>query len=461
MADSNIGGASAKPIAVARDFTEGNVPRHMIRLTGFMMMGVVSFMTASLIETIYVGILGTRELAAISFTFPLVMVLQGLSMGLSVGASSVVARAVGVGDMATAKRLVTHCFVLVILLVVSFTAFTYLNVESFFELLGADVEVLDLTVMYMEIWLLGFPFLSLAMVGSTLMRATGDPVTPGYLMTVGSVLHVVIAPFFIFGWGFFPEMGLEGAAVGFIIARSINFLMYLYFMVIRDRLLIFSFAGLLTSSREILHVGFPAVASNLILPISMSITTRLLAGHGAVVVAGYGVASRIETMLFMVIISLSMSVAPFGGQNWGARKLDRVRSALNICTRFSLAWGVFSYVLLALAGGFLVSLINDDSKVVTTATHYLYIMPLAMGFSGIIMTATQSFNALGKPLPALIISILQMIVIYIPLALLGDYLWGYPGIYAASAFTAMVLGGLSWVWIYRVVDISGSRISSK
>ena len=448
-----------KPISGPRDFTEGDVPKHMVRLTGFMVMGLVSFMTASLIETIYIGIVGTRELAAISFTFPLVMILQGVSMGLSVGGSSVVARAMGVGDRGKAKRLITHCFVLVMLLIIAFATFAYLNLEPFFSLLGADDEVLPLTVMYMEIWLLGLPFFSTALVGSTLMRATGDAATPGYLMTIGSVLHVIIAPFYIFGWGPFPRMGLEGAAVGFVIARTVSFLMYSYYIVIRDRLLTYTFAGFLTSCREILHVGLPAVVSNLISPISMSITTRLLAGHGAVVVAGYGVASRIEIMLFMIIIALSMSAAPFVGQNWGARKVDRVKAALNICNKFSLAWGAFSYVFLALAGGFLVSLINDDPEVITAATHYLYIMPLGMGFSGIIMTATQSFNALGKPMPPLIISILQMMVIYIPLALVGDFLWGYRGIYAASAITGIVLGGVSWVWIYRIIDIADRRSS--
>ena len=211
-----------------RGFTGGPVHIHLIRLTGYMTLGFVSIMTASLLETIYIGVLGTNELAAISFTFPLVMLLQGVSMGLSIGASSVVARAIGIGDTERARRLITHCFVLVMGVIVFFAVAAFAAVEPFFALLGAGPEVLPLAVDYTKIWLLGLPFFTIAFVGSTLMRAAGDAVTPGYLMTVGSALHVMIAPFFIFGLAGAPELGLDGAAIGFVIARIISFPNYHY-----------------------------------------------------------------------------------------------------------------------------------------------------------------------------------------------------------------------------------------
>ena len=428
-------------------FTEGPVQNHLIRLTGYMTLGFVSIMTASLVETVYIGILGTNELAAISFTFPLVMLLQGVSMGLGIGASSVVARAMGNGDRDKARRLITHSFVLVMGVILCFAVIAYVALESFFALLGAGSEVLELTVAYTKIWLLGLPFFSFAFVGSTLMRAAGDAVTPGYLMTVGSALHVMIAPFFIFGIAGAPEMGLEGAAVGFVIARIVSFCLYFYYMGYRDRLLLPSLEGITTSCRQILHVGLPAIASNLIAPVSMTIITRLLAGHGAVVVAGFGVATRVESMVMMIIFALSMSVAPFVGQNWEAGHYDRVKKALRLANSFSLLWGLFAFVLLSLTAELLVSLINDDPGVVEAASVYLIIVPVSVGFMGVMMTATQSFNALGKPVPPLIISILQMLVVYVPLALIGDYLWGYIGIFIAFTATNIFIGILSWFWI--------------
>lgn len=429
-----------------RNFTVGPVHTHLVRLTGYMLMGFVSIMAAALMETVYIGTVGTNELAALSFTFPLVMLMQGVSMGLGIGASSVVARTI-IGNREKARRLITHCFIMVIAVVLALSVFVYVYLEAFFGLLGAQPHILPLAVDYMAIWLIGMPFFAIAFVGSTLMRAAGDAVTPGYLMTIGSALHIIIAPFFIFGWVGAPELGLEGAAVGFVLARTVSFALYTYYVVFRDRLMLASLTGLFTSCREILHVGLPAVASNLIAPVSMSIITRLLAGHGAEVVAGYGVASRIESIAMMIIFALSMSVAPFVGQNWGAGRYDRVKTALSLSNRFSLCWGLFAFVMMILFGEFVVSLINADPKVVATAARYLVIIPLSIGFLGITLTATQSFNALGKPVPPLIISILQMLVVYVPLALLGDYLWGYTGIFIAFTVTNILIGILSWFWI--------------
>jgi len=432
-------------------FTEGSVRRHLVRLTGYMTLGFVSIMSASLIETVYIGIVGTEELAAISFTFPLVMLLQGVSMGLGIGASSVVARAMGSGDREKARRLISHAFVLVMGVIVGIGVIAWFVLEPFFSLLGAGPEVLPLAVSYMKIWLLGLPFFSFAFVGSTLMRAAGDAVTPGYLMMVGSALHVLLAPFFIFGLAGVPELGLDGAAVGFVIARIVSFCLYFYYMGYRDRLLVPGLEGLASSSVQILHVGLPAIASNLIAPVSMTIITRLLAGHGPVVVAGFGVATRVESMVMMIIFAMSMSVAPFVGQNWEAGHYDRVRKALRLCNGFSLLWGFFAFVLLALTAESLVSLINEDPGVVEAAVLYLLIVPVSVGFSGVMMTATQSFNALGKPAPPLIMSVLQMLVVYIPLALLGDFLFGYVGIYIAFALTSVVMGTVGYFWINAVI----------
>ena len=319
-------------------------------------------------------------------------------------------------------------------------------------LLGAEGEILDLTVDYIHIWLLGLPFFSVAMVGSTLMRAMGDAVTPGYLMTLGSGLQALVAPFFIFGLMGAPEVGLDGAAIGFVIARFIGFVVYAYIIIFKDKLLTFALTDFIASTKEILHVGLPAVASNLIVPVSMGVITRLLAGHGTSVVAGFGVASRIESMVVICIFALSMSVAPFLGQNWAAGKFDRVKLILKISNSFVLMWGVLAYAVLFFFAKDLVSAINDDPSVIEAAVTYLLILPLAIGFMGLMSIATSSFNALGKPLPPLIITVFQTIILYLPLALIGDYLWGYKGIYIAAVVTTITLGLISFLWINKTIN---------
>ena len=119
-----------------RDFTTGLVPVHLMRLTGFMMVGLISVMGANLIEAIYIGRVGTQALAALSFTFPLIMLFQGISMGLAVGASSVVARTLGAGDREQGKLLITHCILLVSGLVLIACIAAYHYVDVFFQVVG-------------------------------------------------------------------------------------------------------------------------------------------------------------------------------------------------------------------------------------------------------------------------------------------------------------------------------------
>ena len=136
-----------------------------------MVLGLVAVMSANLIETVYISLIGTEQLAALGFTFPIVMLLQSLTMGLSVGASSVVARRVGAARMDQAKIIISHSLLITVLLIAVLIVLVQPNLRDIFRLLGADGHVQSLAVGYMEIWFLGLPFFAVAMVGSSLMRA--------------------------------------------------------------------------------------------------------------------------------------------------------------------------------------------------------------------------------------------------------------------------------------------------
>jgi putative MATE family efflux protein len=323
--------------------------------------------------------------------------------------------------------------------------------RAFFELLGAQGHVLELANDYMRVWWVGFTFFATSMVGTNLLRSAGNAAMPGILMTVGSLLQVLIGPFLIFGWAGLPALGIEGAAWSFVIARLVSFALCMYWIAARERMLVPRLRGLLDSARQILHVGVPATASNLVAPLSTAVVTRLLAEFGHGVVAGFAVASRIEAVMAMVVIAVSTSVGPFVGQNWGAHLFDRVHAALRLCYGFCLAWGVASFVAMALSARWLVGLINAEPEVVEAATTYLLIVPIGLGFMGVMGVASGCFNALGKPTPPLVLSLLRLVVLLIPLALVGRWLAGHTGVFAATAIANVTVGLLALAWNNRTV----------
>ncbi|HIC33252.1 MAG TPA: MATE family efflux transporter [Pseudomonadales bacterium] len=440
-------------------FTEGSVGRHLLRLGSFITMGSLSMNFARLVEAVYLGWIGTEALAALGFAFPVTITLFAFAGGIGTGASSVIARSVGSGDGERAAVLVTHAQLLVLVVgsVIGLLGFWY--AEIVITALGATGEVREMAVDYLTVYMLGFPLFMLSMVGSTLLRATGRAASPGIVMTTGSVLQMAFGPVLIFGWFGLPALGIAGAAWAYVLSRVFSVSIYLALLV-RARMIRRSMKGFWQSFAAIVHVGGPATASGLIQPVSMLIITRLLAAHGHEVVAGYNVAMRVETMVHMVLWGVSSSVGPFVGQNWGAGQFQRARQALSLSNRFCLAWGLVTFVVLFLGGDYFVRLIDDNETVGAVARMFFLIVPLSIGFMGVMQVASTCFNALGRPAPPLIIALLRTFVMYVPIAILANWVWGYPGIFAATALTNVVMGTIAWDWNRRTMRM-GSSLSTR
>lgn len=433
------------------NFIDGSVRKHLLRLGSFMAMGSISLNVAQLAEAVYLGIVGTEALAAMGFAFPITITLFAFAGGIGSGASSVIARAVGVGDQDKTIRLVTHAQVLALVVGVVLAILGYLFADDIVTLLGAKDKVRAMAIDYLQVYMIGIPLFLLSIVGSTLLRATGNAASPGIIMTTGSVIQILLGPIFIFGWLGLPELGIAGAAWAYVLSRFISVCLYCA-MLVRARMVQWSFEQMRESWLAILHVGGPAIASGLIQPVSMLIVTRLLAGHGHEVVAGYAVASRVETMAHMILWSASSSAEPLIGQNWGARRFERVKETVKLVNLFCLAWGVFTFVVMVTFGAWMVSLIDDNQIVIEVASAFFLVIPLTIGFMGLMQVANSSFNARGRPGPAFVLSLVRTLVFYIPLSILGDWLWGYLGIFIATAFTNVFLGTVAWYWNHCSIE---------
>ena len=438
----------------SQDLTQGNIRAHLVRMTIPMFLGISSMIVASMVETIYIGILGADELAAYSFTFPLIMGLSSLSMGIGSGAASIIARAQGTGDQERVRRFTTHAMLLTTLLVFLLVVAGYSFKSSLFELMGADANIQVLIATYTDIWILGLALFTWPMVASTALRAVGNARLPGLIMMGSSVLQIIIAPILIFGLLGAPELGFAGSAWATIFTGVVRTVAMLWVLIGREDLLVMSrhtITGIIKSTREILYIGVPSMLNSMIAPVSMAVILWLLSEHGSQVVAGFGITSRFEMLITMVLMSLSASIGPFVGQNWGARNLDRIYQGLSLAYKFCLLWGLLCFVLLAPFGDELVALVNDDPQLVTSAGWYLLIVPVSFGVLGIGMISGSLFIALGKPVPTTILAVSRMVVIHIPLAILLNSMWGYIGIFIATAVANFILGAVALIWSRRVL----------
>lgn len=415
-----------------------------------MMVAVSSNILVSMLEMGFIGQLSTQHVAAITFTFPVVMILSSIALGIGIGTSSVIARSVGAGTIDEVKRLGTHSMLLVAAAMATLAAIGWLTIDPLFTALGAGPELLPLIHSYLDIYYPSILLFTLTMVAGNIMRANGSATIPGVVMTLGALLNLALDPILIFGWFGLPRLELTGAAIASAVSRIVTVGVLLYYVIggglVNTREIL---KGFVRSARSILHIGLPAMATQLISPVSAAVVTRLLAGHGEVVVAGFGVATRIEAVAVMLLFALSGSIGPFVGQNWGARHPQRVRDGVRVAYQFSLAWGLIAAITLFFTGAFFAGLVDDNPSVIRTAAFYLAVVPWTYGVWGVLMMSSASFNALGKPLPSTALSFSRMFIIYIPIAVFLNEQWGYQGIFIASAIGNALTGALGYLWFRR------------
>jgi len=268
---------------------EGPVGKTLVRLTLPMLVGILGMVAFNLVDTFFVGRLGTRELAAMSFTFPVVLVVSSIARGLGVGTTAVISRAIGEGDHQKVQRLTTDSLLLSLLVVIAFVVVGVLTIEPLFRLLGAGDEVLPLIKRYMLIWYVGMPFVVIPMVGNSAIRATGDTKTPSVIMLTAMLVNLGLDPLLIFGPGPFPRLELAGAALATAIARASALGVSLYVLRKREGMITLSLPRLrelANTWRRVLYLGVPAAATYIVIPLSTGIVTRLVAGYGVDRVAG-------------------------------------------------------------------------------------------------------------------------------------------------------------------------------
>jgi putative MATE family efflux protein len=438
----------------SKDLTEGPILKQLATLTVPMLFGMIGMVIFNLADTYFIGKLGVTQLAAISFTFPVIMFINSLSQGIGIGTSSLVSRNIHVTDRQTIKMMTGRTLLLGVLFVLVFVTAGVFTIKPLFTALGASDDIIGYINDYMLIWYLGVPFVIVPMIGNNIIRATGDTLIPGMLMLTSAAINIILDPLLIFGIGPFPEMGIKGAALATVIARSVSLVFILVILIKREKLLTYKLGKLKeiwATWKQVFYVAGPAALALLITPISIGLITRILAGFGKEAVAAFGVASRVEMFALMVVVSLGTVMIIFIGQNLSKHRFDRIFKALKYALGFSLIWGALVFVILLLFRQPIAAVFTKDVNVVAITASYFLIVGASYGFQGLVILSTASFNGLNKPYPSAFFSMLRMLVLYVPLAWIASRVFGLTGVFWAGLIANIIAGSAAFFFLYRMV----------
>ena len=440
-------GSSTRP-----DLLKNPIASTLTKMTVPMLIALVMMLSFGLVDTFFIGLLGTAQLAAISFTFPVTFTLISLNIGLGIGTSAVIARFLGAGEAALAKKSATCALMLAFVLAAGLALFGVLTIEPIFRLLGATDELLGFIHEYMLVWYLAGVFLAMPMVGNSILRASGDTKTPSYVMAIGGLVNVILDPILIFGWGPVPALGIQGAAIATLIAWALGLLYILYLLAYKRQLILprlLTWQELKQASGGILKIGLPAAGANMLTPIAAGVLTSVVAAYGPGAVAAWGVGGRLESMASIVVLALSMSLPPFISQNYGANNIERVAQAYKLCLRFVIVWQLLVCAIIYALSAVIAGVFSTSQNVFDLIQLYLMIVPLGYGLQAVVILTNSSFNAMHLPMSALGLSLLRLFVFYVPISYLGSQLYALEGMFWAGVLANGLTATVAYIWFTK------------
>jgi len=434
-----------------QDLTQGNLKKQILFLTLPMILAMLGMVMFNFVDTLYIGMLGETELAAVAFTFPVVMVVQAISQGLAMGTGSVVSAYVGKKDENGIRNTTVYSLILSFIIVVVASIIGSFTINPLFSAMGATENELIYIRAYMRIWYIGMPFVVFPMVSNNIIRALGDTKTPSFIMMVAVIMNMILDPILIFVF----NMGVAGAALATVISRLTTFVTAFYILLHREKVL--SFKGInciafKASCKRVLFIAVPTTLTRAVMPLGTGVITALIATIGIAEVGGYGAGVKIEQIGFSVIFALSTVMVAVVGQNYGARQFRRIKSAYRIASGYSLLYSLIIIPLFFFTVPFIVQLFDVSDMVREVIVLYVRIAVLGSGFFGILNISTSLLNAVKKPVVASVLFIIQMFVLNIPLAYWLSSIYGIQGVFYALVIAYVVSGIIAYLVTLRTVD---------
>ncbi|ELY63958.1 MATE family efflux transporter [Natrinema versiforme] len=435
------------------ELTEGGIAKPLFYLSLPIIVTNLLQTAYNLIDTFWLGQYSTEALAAISFAFPMVFLLISVGMGLSVAGSVLVAQHIGADEESEAEYAASQTVALSLIGAVLLGLIGFAFVEELLGLLGASPDVLPLATDYMQVISLGMAFMFGFFVFIALMRGYGDTITPMLVMFGSVVLNVILDPFLIFGWGPFPELGIEGAAIATVFSRALALVVGLAIMFRGTRGVQIRLRQMrpdLSFAKKLVSIGFPASVEGMGRALSINLLLVIVGLFPTYVVAAYGIGTRVFSVIFLPAIAVARGVETMTGQNVGADKPDRAEAAADFAAKTMFvvlgALGVVAW----LAAEPITAAFTDDPEVIEVGVTFLRYVAPSFGFIGVMRAYNGSFRGTGKTLTAAAIVLVTYAVVRLPIAYgLSQTSMEYRGIWVAFAASNVVGAGLAYAWYRR------------
>ena len=432
-------------------------------------IAVIALISTGIVDTIYLGRLVDPEnpniaravLAALGIAFPISFMGNSANIGLGAGTMSAVSRALGQGDIPKSRRHAAAAILLGLSVMTCLVVFMLLIAPFILSLMGQSDEVERRAFGYLLIVMPGLVLVSVASMSNNILRAGGEALLPSSIMILGALVNITLNPFFIYGWGPFPRMELQGAALATLIGNGIG-AAYGFYIVLFHRKAI-DFVGMTVASMRrawsiIGQVGVPAAGTNIIVPVATWVVVAIIGNVlGEADVAAFTVASRAELISVGLLYALSACIGAVTGRNGGAGQTERVREAFRVCYLICVVWGTAMAFLLAVFANQIAHVFTSDELLIAKIIPYFYIVPITVFAYGFVFVSAAGLNALGRPLFGLVYTIIRSVILYIGLIAIGVWTAGLVGAFVGVAVANIVSGLIAIYWTLKKAPMTAKE----
>lgn len=426
------------------DFTTGNILKQMIWFTAPLMLTNLLQTSYQVIDSLWVGnLIGANALAAVAVSGTVIFTVLSLILGINSATLTVLSQQKGMGNEAGLKRYLNAFVVLLSVLAALLGIIGYVLAEPILHLLDTPDAILQDAKSYLQITFMGILFLFGYNFIGNVLRALGDSRTPLRFVVVAVVLNTILDPLFILGWG------IKGAALATVVSQGCAFL-YGIFHIMRRKSVPFTVPTIpkFADMRLILGLGIPSGLQMVTISAGVMAIMSVVNSFGENIVAGFGAAQRLDSLLMIPAMALGQAVNSMAGQNIGANQWDRVKHIVRY--GMTINWAIMLAIacLLFPFAKYGIRMFIAEQEALEFGTLYLRTIAFLYPFLGINFVLNGAVRASGAMVQVLMLNLISFWVLRYPLTMLFSNMLGEFGI-AVGIGTSFVISGILSFLYYR------------
>lgn len=396
------------------DLTQGSIRTHIRRIAVPASIGMLFNTLFNVVDTIYAGNIGTSALAGMSLSFPIFFIILSMAFGIGTGATALISNALGEKDEKGFHVFGYNALTLGVVVSVVLTIAGQFISKPMFMLMGASGETLQYGMDYTNLIFMGTIFFILSMILNSMLSSQGDTVSYRNVLIIGFLLNLILDPLFILGWFGLPKMGTAGVALATVIVQAISTVYMAYRLSKSEHFVLSEFRtckSSLSAWKDILKQGVPASLNMMTIALGVFVINYFIIKYaGDVSVAAYGAAVRIEQLALLPALGLNTATLTMVGQNYGAKKYDRIVKIYKRCMLYGVVIMTAAMVIIYPTAGFFVRVFNKDPQVIQAGTDYLRIEYICFNTYILMNVSIALLQGLKRPGIAIYVGLYRQII---------------------------------------------------